>query len=544
MANQRENNLTYSAKKDWWVGAVIYQIYPRSFQDTNGDGIGDLRGITSRLDYIKSLGVDAIWISPFFKSPMADFGYDVSDYCQVDPMFGTLADFDALIAKSHALGIKVVIDQVISHTADVHEWFQESLQSKDNPKSDWYVWADAKPDGTPPTNWLSVFGGSSWEWSTRRCQYYLHNFLASQPDLNFHCEAVQQAVLDATRFWLDRGVDGIRLDTVNYYFCDLELRSNPARPPVSLATVSDVNPYGRQYHLYDKTRPESIGFLKRLRSLLNEYSAIAIGEVGDEDRSLETMATYSNGSDMLHMCYTFEMLGSRFEPSLFRDAIEGFREAAPTGWPCWTFSNHDVERYATRWAQKGISREHLAKFAVTLLTTLRGQICLYNGEELGLPEAQLTFAELQDPYGKRFWPKFKGRDGCRTPIVWDGTDVKGGFTTGKPWLPVSLEQLPLAVSVQEKDVGSVLNHYRQTLALRQEHDALAIGDMLFVKSDPELLVFERVLNNERISCAFNFSHEAKEITLPEGSNKAMVVTESDVGSATTLSPFGWRVVLV
>jgi alpha-glucosidase len=526
---------------DWWAGAVIYQIYPRSFQDSNGDGIGDLKGITSRLDHVKSLGADAIWISPFFKSPMADFGYDVEDYCAVDPMFGTLADFDALIAAAHRLGIKVIIDQVISHTSDAHDWFKESRESKDNPKADWYVWAEAKDDGTPPNNWLSVFGGSSWQWDTGRCQYYLHNFLASQPDLNFHCEEVQAALLDTIRFWLDRGVDGIRLDTVNYYFHDQELRSNPARPPVSLATVSDVNPYGRQFHLYDKTRPENLGFLKRLRVLLDEKGAIAMGEVGDEDRSLETMAAYSAGTDMMHMCYTFDMLGQRFEPALFRESIEGFSAAAPSGWPCWAFSNHDVQRHVTRWAREGVSSAHLAKLAIALLVSLRGQICLYNGEELGLPEAELELKDLQDPYGIRFWPKFKGRDGCRTPFIWEESEPKAGFTTGKPWLPVPADQLPLAASRQGADGDSVLSHYRRTIALRRTRRSLATGDIEFLDLGEDMLAFVRTLGSERTFCAFSFSKEPQEFEAPPGLAEGEVISASGDGGKSALAPFGWMI---
>ncbi|MEM9268958.1 MAG: alpha-amylase family glycosyl hydrolase, partial [Pseudomonadota bacterium] len=274
---------------DWWRGAVIYQIYPRSFQDSNGDGIGDLRGIIDRLPYVASLGVDAIWISPFFTSPMEDFGYDVSDYRDVDPMFGTLGDFDALIERAHGLGLRVMIDLVLSHTSAQHPWFEESRQSRDNPKSDWYVWADPNLDGTPPNNWLSIFGGSAWAWDGTRRQYYLHNFLASQPDLNFHCEAVQDALLDVARFWLEQGVDGFRLDTINFYVHDKDLRSNPALPVEARnATIApDVNPYNYQDHLYDKNRPENLAFLRRLRAVMDDYpDTAAVGEVGDAQYGL------------------------------------------------------------------------------------------------------------------------------------------------------------------------------------------------------------------------------------------------------------------
>ena len=297
----------------WWRGGVIYQIYPRSYQDSNGDGIGDLPGITQRLDHIAALGADGIWLSPFFKSPMKDFGYDVSDYCDVDPMFGTLNDFKALVARAHALGLKVMIDQVLSHCSDQHPWFVESRASRDNPKADWFVWADAKADGTPPNNWLSIFGGSAWQWDTRRCQYYLHNFLTSQPDLNFHNPAVQDALLDTVKFWLDLGVDGYRLDTANFYFHDAQLRDNPGEgapdPSKPDPAVNPYNPYAWQRHLYDKSRPENLPFLQRLRALLDQYpDTTMVGEIGDDD-GLARVAEYTAGGDKLHMAYCFDLLG-------------------------------------------------------------------------------------------------------------------------------------------------------------------------------------------------------------------------------------------
>jgi alpha-glucosidase len=537
-----ELNHPQSARQaDWWIGAVIYQIYPRSFQDSNGDGIGDLNGITARLPYVKSLGVDAIWISPFFKSPMADFGYDVSDYRQVDPMFGSVDDFRKLIAKAHELGIKVIIDMVISHTSDQHDWFKESRSSKDNPKADWYVWADAAPDGTAPNNWLAIFGGPAWEWDTTRCQYYMHNFLAAQPDLNFHNEEVQKAVLSETRFWLDLGIDGVRLDTANYYFCDKQLRSNPPRPPVRQATFSDVNPYGRQYHNFDKTQPENVVFMQRLRKLLDEYGAISIGEVGDEDRSLQTMAAYSSGGDKLHMCYTFDMLGSQFDPALFKEKVGGFIEACPDGWPCWAFSNHDVERHLTRWSELGMDHNHLARFTINLLVCLRGQICLYNGEELGLTEASLQFEDLQDPYGIRFWPKFKGRDGCRTPMVWDGKAHAAGFSSGKPWLPVPADHLERAEANQEGDAASTLNAYRAALKIRKDHPAIARGAVRFIEVTESILVFERTEDDERILCAFNFDSEAAKIARLVDARGPKIVSSAGLNGE-TLGAHGWCIV--
>lgn len=505
---------------DWWRGAVIYQVYPRSFQDTDGDGMGDIKGIIQRLPYIAALGVDAIWLSPFFTSPQADMGYDVSDYCDVDPMFGSLADFDAMMKEAKRLGLKVIIDQVISHTSDQHPWFKESRASRDNAKADWFVWAAAKPDGTAPNNWLSVFGGPAWEWDGVRKQYYMHNFLASQPDLNFHNREVQDAVLDAVKFWLDRGVDGFRLDTVNYYFHDKELRDNPPHTPDSDDAgldAPDVNPYGMQSHLYDKTQPENIEFLKRFRALLDQYpDRTTVGEVGDGARSLKTVAAYTSGGDKLHMCYTFDLLGPDFTPSHIRHCVESFQKQVKDGWVCWAFSNHDVTRHVSRFVQQPQEREAVARLAISVLSTLRGSICLYQGEELGLPEAELSFEDLRDPYGIRFWPAFKGRDGCRTPMVWDAGKDQAGFSTAKPWLPVSAEHQALAVDAQEADAASVLAHYRATLAFRKAHPALVDGDMEFLATNEDVLAFTRSKGDERLLFVFNLRRGPQEISVPAG----------------------------
>ncbi|MEY9162719.1 alpha-glucosidase [Sinorhizobium fredii] len=502
---------------DWWRGAVIYQVYPRSFQDTDGDGIGDLRGVTERLSHIASLGVDAIWLSPFFKSPQADMGYDVSDYCDVDPMFGTLADFDAMMAEAHRLGLKVIIDQVISHTSDRHPWFVESRSSRTNAKADWYVWADPKPDGTAPNNWLSIFGGPAWEWDGVRRQYFMHNFLTSQPDLNFHDPGVQEALLATVRFWLDRGVDGFRLDTVNFYFHDRHLRDNPPLIPDPDATSSDapeVNPYGMQDHLYDKTQPENVDFLRRLRALLDEYGGrTTVGEVGDGARSLKTVAAYTSGGDKLHMCYTFDLLGPEFSARHIRRCVENFQAIVTDGWVCWAFSNHDVMRHVSRFALRQADREWVAKLAVSLLASLRGSICLYQGEELGLAEAELTYEELRDPYGIRFWPAFKGRDGCRTPMVWERDEANAGFSTGFPWLPVREEQRALAVDAQGGVAGSVLEHYRQTLTFRRAHAPLLDGDMAFLATNQDLLAFTRKKGGETLLFVFNLTGEPQTVQI-------------------------------
>ena len=505
------------SNREWWRGGVIYQVYPRSFQDSNGDGIGDLPGITRRLPHIASLGVDAIWLSPFFKSPQADMGYDVSDYCAVDPMFGTMADFEALIAQAHSLGLKVIIDQVLAHTSDKHPWFVESRQSRDNVKADWFVWADPKPDGSAPNNWLSVFGGSSWEWESTRKQYYLHNFLASQPALNFHNPAVQDALLETVRFWLEKGVDGFRLDTANYYFQDEKLRSNPPLPKRYRGAMNSTNPYEYQHHLHDKSRPENIGFLKRFRALLDSFPDRAcVGEVGDEYRSLDTVAAYTGGGDKLNMCYTFDMLGDAFSAAHFRGCVERFFDKVRDGWVCWAFSNHDVKRHVSRWTRPGENSDDVARFAISLLACLPGSICLYQGEELGMEEADLTFEQLRDPYGIRFWPGFKGRDGCRTPMVWEKDAPNAGFSSGTPWLPVSPESAARAADVQEGAGGSVLNHYRDVLAARKRASALISGGFRFLSGKGDVLALVREASDQSILCLFNFSSKAAEWKLPKG----------------------------
>ena len=510
MSNKAPNN-------GWWRGGVIYQIYPRSFQDSNGDGIGDLPGITQRLDHIAALGADGIWLSPFFKSPMKDFGYDVSDYCDVDPMFGTLDDFKVLLGRAHALGLKVMIDQVLSHTADVHPWFVESRASKHNPKSDWYVWADAKNDGNPPNNWLSIFGGSAWQWDTRRCQYFLHNFLTSQPDLNFHNPQVQDALLATVKFWLDLGVDGYRLDTANFYFHDSELRSNAprGRPDGSDGAVPVANPYGWQWHLYDKSRPENLVFLQRLRALLDQYpDTTMVGEIGDDD-GLARVAEYTKGGDKLHMAYCFDFLNDAHDAPFLHGVLERFNSVVGDGWPCWALSNHDCVRSATRWGGPNPDAR-LLRLAAAFQASLRGTVCLYQGEELGLPEAQLKFEELQDPYGITMWPEFKGRDGCRTPMPWSAKEPHAGFTSGeKPWLPVAATHTALAVDQQTGRDDSLLSYFTRLLHWRRDQPALLHGSLSLLPADPQALAFTREHASQAMLCAFNFSDRPAMLILPE-----------------------------
>jgi alpha-glucosidase len=494
---------------EWWRGAVTYQVYPRSFQDSNGDGVGDLPGITARLSYLADLGVEVVWLSPYFKSPMKDMGYDVSDYCDVDPVFGTLADFDALLTRAHDLGLKVIIDQVLSHSSDLHPAFVESRINQTNPKANWYVWADPKPDGSPPSNWLSVFGGSAWAWDARRKQYYLHNFLTSQPDLNYHNPDVQDWALDNLRFWLDRGVDGFRFDTVNYFFHDPLLRSNPADHRNKLE--AEGNPYGMQYHLYDKNQPENLHWMERIRVLLDEYGAASVGEMGESHHAIRMMGDYT-APGRLHQCYSFEFMGYEYSAGLFRDRIESFFKGAPKGWPMWAFSNHDVVRHVSRWQKHGLTPDAVAKQTGALLLALEGSVCLWEAEELGQTDTELALDELTDPQGINFWPEPIGRDNTRTPMVWDASP-HGGFSTVTPWLPVKPEQAARHVAGQTGVPGSVLESYRAMLAFRRAEPALRTGRTRFLDLAEPVLGFVRGEGQGAILCLFNLSPVALSVSV-------------------------------
>ena len=507
------------ADPDWWRGAVIYQIYPRSFFDSNGDGVGDLAGIETKLSAVAALGVDAVWISPFFKSPMKDFGYDVSDYRDVDPLFGNLDDFKRLLAAAHALGLRVIIDLVLSHTSDQHPWFVESRRDHQNPKADWYVWADATDCGNPPNNWLSLFGGAAWEWDAARGQYYMHNFLVSQPDLNFHNREVQEAVLDTARFWLDLGVDGFRLDVVNFFFHDAQLRDNPPAPTDFAARMVDMsNPYAFQDHVYDKHRPENLPFLERFRALLDEYpGSTTLGELGvDRDVPAES-ENYTLAGRRLHQVYNFDLMTSEVSASGLAEIIRAMAAGLTSGWVAWAMSNHDFPRVISRWG----FAEHRAEAApmlIALLASLRGSPCLYQGEELGLGQAYIPYEQIRDPYALAFWPNFKGRDGCRTPYPWRHDAPFGGFSTATPWLPAPVEHLLIAFDLQVADPGSPLNRVRRFLHWRRTVPALWRGDIEVVDTAAPLLAFRRRLGDEAILCVFNLGGEAAAFRAPGGEN--------------------------
>ena len=517
---------TPATASPWWKGAVVYQIYPRSFADSNGDGIGDLNGIAGRLDHVASLGCDAVWVSPFFASPMKDFGYDVSDYCSVDPIFGTLEDFDRLIDKAHGLGLKVLIDQVYSHSSDQHRWFLESRASRNNPKADWYVWSDPKPDGSPPNNWQSVFGGPSWTWDARREQYYHHSFLKEQPQLNLHNLEVQQALLDVAQFWLDRGVDGFRLDALNFGMHDPELRDNPAvKDPVRRS-----RPFDFQHHIHNQGHPGITDFVERVRSLTDRYgAAFTVAEVGGE-RAAQEMKLYTAGDHRLNSAYGFDYLyADALTPAVVRQTILEWPGGDGEGWPSWAFSNHDAPRFASRWWPEA-ERDAGVRVALMLLMSLRGNAILYQGEELGLPQARVAFEHLQDPEAIANWPQTLGRDGARTPLPWTGAP-DGGFGSAAPWLPIDPAHLPFNAAAQEHDPDSILNWTRRLVEVRRSSSALREGSIrLLDKESDQLVAFERQLGGERIACVFNLS--GADAGNPVRSGVTLIAT----GGADTASP--------
>ncbi len=503
---------------EWWRGAVIYQVYPRSFLDTNGDGVGDLAGVRRGLPYIASLGVDGVWLSPFFTSPMKDFGYDVSDYRDVDPLFGTLAEFDALLAEAHALGLKVIIDQVWSHTSNQHPWFHESSASRENAYADWYVWADPQPDGTAPNNWLASFGGSAWTWNAKRRQYYLHNFLPEQPDLNYWNEGVQAAILDVARFWLDRGVDGFRLDVVNYLFHDRLLRDNP--PAVRNRTplmATDM-----QRHVMDRSQPETLAFIRKVRALLDSYGdTMSVGEIGDEP-PLPRQQEYTEPPDRLHTAYSFYLLtGHGVTPQLFLSAMESWAHVG--GWPSWSLGNHDVTRFPTRMAH---DEPRLARALLAALIAMRGTIFLYQGDELALPDAHVPFERLQDPFAINAYAGGSGRDGARTPMPWTDVAPMGGFTSAADaWLPMDPAHLPLSVERQAADPDSMLHCVRKLIAARKASEALKVGEAVPLAAPEGVLAFERRAPGERVACFFDLGGHGGEIAradLVDGTPLALV----------------------
>lgn len=502
------------SKNEWWRGGVIYQIYPRSYKDSNNDGVGDLKGITEKLDYIASLGVEGVWISPFFKSPMADFGYDVSDYRDIDPLFGTLKDFDEMLDGMHKRGLKLVIDLVLNHTSDRHPWFVESRKDKTNPKANWYVWEDAKPDGSPPNNWQSVFGGSAWKFDSVRGQYYYHQFINQQPDLNVRNPEVQDALLDVTKFWLDRGVDGLRLDAVNHCIHDAQLRDNPPKPAhLSTPDRPIKHTYDMQWHKYDKSQPENVDFLRRLRKLTDKYEArMMVAEVGDDDNIARCVEYTQPGT--LHTAYSFSLMAKPYGPAVVQKNVGAFRDKAQgQSWPCWAFSNHDCERVATRWSldSNGHVNKAQVKMLQALLCSLWGTLFIYEGEELGLSDVDVPYEKIQDPFGKYIWPA-KGRDGCRTPMPWDHAKPNAGFSAHEPWLPIPADHVENSVDVQEKDQSSPLHFFRNFIKWRKQHPSLITANIEFFESNEPILIFKR----DKILAVFNMSNSPANYLIPDG----------------------------
>jgi len=493
----------------WWRDGVIYQIYPRSFADSNGDGIGDLPGITSRLDYLADLGIDAIWLSPFYPSPQADFGYDVSDYKNVDPLFGTLADFDTLVAEAHRRGIRVVVDLVLNHTSDQHPWFIESRSSRENPKRDWYIWRPPTPlssphfralqrkwgdRGGPPNNWQSIFGGGGWEWDEITGQYYFHMFVRQQPDVNWRNPEVRREMIDVFRFWAERGVDGFRLDVFNAYFKDEQLRNNPRK--------FGLRGFDRIHHIHDIDQPEMYPLLNEIRALLDGYpERYAVGETFIA--TPEKAASYC-GPDKLHAAFNFDFLFRKFSAADFAEGIKKWDQATgEDAWPNYVLSNHDQPRSATRYAHG--EDDTRAKLALGMLLTLRGTPFIYYGEEIGMRDIALKRSEIVDPPGKYYWPFYKGRDGCRSPMQWDASPF-AGFSTAKPWLPVHPNYTQRNAAAQQHDPQSLFNFIKKVLALRKEYPALQRGDFrLFFRADTGVLAYERVLGEQRILVYINFT---------------------------------------
>ena len=534
----------------WWRGAVLYQVYPLSFADADGDGWGDLAGLLDRLDHIAGLGVDAVWLSPVFPSPLDDFGYDVADFCDIDPRFGDLATMDRLIAAAHDRGLKVLLDLVLCHTSDRHPWFAESRRDRANGRADWYVWADPKPDGTPPNNWQAVFGGPSWSWEGRRQQYYLHHFLTSQPALNWHNPAVERAVFAAAGFWLDRGVDGFRLDAISRLLADPALRDNPPAERRDLEHFAGVrvSPYSYQHHLYDRAHPEMPAILERLRAHVDRWpERFLLGEVADAD-SLAATARYL-APGRLHSCYTFQLTEPRLDAGWLAERLQrNDAELGPDGWLTHAVSNHDWTRAVSRYgALAHLSGDDpaLAKLLIALLTSLRGTVCLYQGDELGLPQADVPFERLADPFGRAFWPDYPGRDGARTPMPWRADAPQAGFTAGEPWLPVDPAHARRAIDRQAAAADSVLAFTRRWLAWRRSQPALVSGSQRIADPQGSILAVERAAADQHLTALFNLSNERARWTFAEpamaSSAPHPVVTWPHPTGALTLPAFGFAV---
>ncbi|ALA59267.1 alpha-amylase family glycosyl hydrolase [Nitrospira moscoviensis] len=516
----------------WWQRGVIYQIYPRSFADGDGDGIGDLRGIIGKVDYLAWLGVDAVWLSPIYPSPMADFGYDVADYTSIHPLFGTWRDFDELSDALHRRGIKLILDFVPNHTSDQHPWFLESRASRANPKRDWYIWRDPAPDGGPPNNWMSTFGGSAWEWDARTGQYYYHAYLKQQPDVNWRNPALRDAMHQAMRFWLDRGVDGFRMDVIWHLVKDEQFRCNPPNPDYH----PGLWPSRRFLSTYTADRPEVHDIIAEMRRVVDEYDdRLLIGEIYlPVDR---LVAYYGTGGTGLHLPFNFQLVELPWRAEAIAAAVDQYEKALPPhGWPNWVLGNHDKPRIASRagGAQAGV--------AAVLLLTLRGTPTLYYGDEIGMSNVPIPEDRVQDPW-ERTMPGFGvGRDPARTPMQWDAS-LHAGFTSGEPWLPVGEDSARINVALQREDPASLLRLYRRLIQLRRAEPVLVLGDYRRLPSSPEVFLFLRRLGDRRCLVALNFSADRQPLSVPPELASARITVSTRleregavVGSSARLEP--------
>jgi len=489
----------------WWQHGIVYHVYPRSFQDSNGDGVGDLEGIRRRLDYLVELGVDAVWISPFYPSPMADFGYDVADFCGVDPLFGTLDDFDRLLAAAHRRGLKLILDFVPNHSSDRHPWFEESRASRDNPRRDWYIWRDPAPGGGPPNNWLANFGGSAWTLDEPTGQYYYHAFLPQQPDLNWRNPQVRAAMCDVLRFWLDRGVDGFRVDVIWHLMKDPQFRDNPPNP----GWHPGLPGIDRLLQIHSADHPDVHDVVAQLRGVIEEYprDRVLIGEIYLPVERL--VAYYGEELEGAHLPFNFQLIFAAWNAAeIARIVIDYEAELPAGGWPNWVLSNHDQKRIATRVGVAG------ARVAAMLLLTLRGTPTMYYGSEIGLKDVPIPPELVQDPREKNEPGLGLGRDPARTPMPWDGS-ANAGFTTGRPWLPLNRDWRRRNVAALAADPRSILTLYRRLIALRRRRAALQVGDYVHAHVEGDLYAYERRRGGERLFVGLNFGHEEQTLTLPD-----------------------------
>lgn len=511
----------------WWRDGVIYQIYPRSFADSNNDGVGDLQGIISKIDYLQALGVDAIWLSPIYPSPDVDFGYDVADYKDIDPKFGTMKDFESLVKQAKKRKIHIVMDLVLNHTSDQHEWFTESKKSKDNPYHDWYLWKDPKLNGDPPNNWQAIFGGSAWEYDPDLGQYYYHMFYKEQPDVNWRNPNVRAAMLDVFRFWLKKGVDGFRLDVFNAYFKDQEFKDNPPK--------FGIRAFDRQKHIYDNSQPEMYPLLREIRAILDKHKqAYAVGETFLADT--EQTASYC-GEDKLHAAFNFEFSRNRWHPKRFlNSALKWYRTLSADAWPNNFLSNHDMTRAASRYCFGEDDRR--AKVAAAMLLTLKGTPFIYYGEEIGLRDIPIRKKEdVKDPIGKLFWPLYKGRDACRAPMQWT-SEINAGFSETDPWLPVNLDFPERNVVRQVSDPHSLLNFYKRIIQIRKSEPALQRGDFIPLNEGPrQILAYRRRFEADEVVVILNFSSRELHYTLPEGEWVSLLDDNPEISGSINLSPY-------